>query len=218
MADKLRLKNVPLKPYSPLANLPSHRYTLFMAKTGTAEQLLDLAQKLVQERGFNAFSYRDLADSIGIKTASVHYHFPNKAELGKALMARYLEGLEDYLAELDARAITDRARLESLISSYQETESRGAICLCGALASDIETLSRDIQELVSAYLKLSESWVRTTIRNGIRSGEFSPTSSGADLAATLIAGLQGALLIGRVHGKNALLERVQRSFLASLGA
>ena len=38
----------------------------------TADKLLDLAQELIQTRGYNAFSYRDLADRVGIKLLAVH--------------------------------------------------------------------------------------------------------------------------------------------------
>jgi len=48
----------------------------------TAERILDIAQDLIQRRGFNAFSYHDIAAPMGIRKASIHYHFPSKADLG----------------------------------------------------------------------------------------------------------------------------------------
>ena len=42
------------------------------------DQILDLAQSLIQTRGYNAMSYRHLADEIGIKTSSIHYTSPQK--------------------------------------------------------------------------------------------------------------------------------------------
>ena len=50
----------------------------------TYNQILELANKYIQKVGFNAFSYSDLANEIGIKKASIHYHFPSKTDLGIA--------------------------------------------------------------------------------------------------------------------------------------
>ena len=102
-----------------------------MSGNDTARRLMDAAQDLIQERGYNAFSFKDLAERIGSRTASIHYHFPTKADLGVALMERDLEGLDESLAHIDASAKRPRTRLKALVKLYSETESAGAICLCG---------------------------------------------------------------------------------------
>jgi len=93
--------------------------------TETATQLLDAAQTLVERRGYNAFSYKDLATDIGIKTASIHYHFPAKADLGIALMDRYLGGLEQAFATIDRTGSTHKTKLKKFIKLYRDTECRG---------------------------------------------------------------------------------------------
>ena len=57
-------------------------------KPDTAARILDVAERLVQTRGFNGFSYADVASELDVTKASLHYHFPGKAELGQALIAR----------------------------------------------------------------------------------------------------------------------------------
>src|ERR1700682_4028701 len=69
---------------------------------GTAERILDVAERLVQRRGFNAFSYADVANELGVTKPSVHYHFPGKGELGEALIKRYALRFETALADIDA--------------------------------------------------------------------------------------------------------------------
>ena len=59
-------------------------------RSETAEQILDLAETLIQTRGYSAFSYQDIADSLGIRKASIHYHFPSKSDLGVAVVDRYM--------------------------------------------------------------------------------------------------------------------------------
>ena len=72
----------------------------------TAERILDIAERLVQTRGFTNFSYADIAAELGITKASLHYHFPSKAELGQAVIARYGERFAEALSEID-RTVSD---------------------------------------------------------------------------------------------------------------
>ncbi|MDF1839759.1 MAG: TetR/AcrR family transcriptional regulator [Planctomycetota bacterium] len=182
-----------------------------MVLEDTAGQLLDAAQKLVQERGFNAFSYRDLADSVGIRTASIHYHFKTKADLGQGLMERYQ-------ARIDKKNASSKSKLKAFIALYKQTESIGAICLCGSMASDWATLEPGIQKSVAAYLNLSEDWVTRQIKLGVKSGEYSIRGKAADSAAGLMASLQGALILSRTRPESSVISKVQSSFLGTLEA
>ena len=186
-----------------------------MASPDTKSRLLDAAQGLVQARGFNAFSYKDLEGAVGIRTASIHYHFQAKEDLGQALMQRYLSELEAALESIEARARTARGALQAFIGLYRETESRGSICVCGSLAADVETLPPRVQELVDRYLQLSQDWVARTLQRGERAGEFQILGSRKDAAATLVAGLQGGLVLARAQS-TAVLARVERSFFSLL--
>jgi len=66
-------------------------------RSETAEQILDLAETLIQTRGYSAFSYQDIAEALGIRKASIHYHFPSKTDLGVAVIDRYIERFDTAL-------------------------------------------------------------------------------------------------------------------------
>ena len=188
-----------------------------MTSEETPNKLLDAAQTLIQERGYNSFSYKDLAEDVGIRTASIHYHFPGKASLGLALMERYVERLHLTLAAIDGSSRTNKAKLKSFIKLYTDTEARGAICLCGSLASDRETLPEDLQAAVRTYIESSEAWIASTVRAGVRDGEFAYTGRPADAAASLLSSLQGGLILSRARGgTQSLLATLQRVFLRTL--
>lgn len=189
-----------------------------MSLNETATRLMDVAEVMVKERGFNAFSYKDLSDAVGIRKASIHYHFPAKNDLGAALMERFLRGLEESLAGIDAASRTNRARLKAFIKLYAGTESSGHICMCGSLASDRETLPPALQDAVSAYMERSERWVAEKVRDGIQDGEFQALAKPADLAVSLVAGLQGGLITARGQGGRATIEIIQRVFFKALEA
>src|SRR5262245_14765717 len=78
----------------------------------TADTVLDVAERLAQTRGFNGFSYADVSAVVGVKTASLHYHFPSKADLGRALVERYSRAFQAALSEIGARDARAPARLE----------------------------------------------------------------------------------------------------------
>ena len=186
-----------------------------MPATDTRSRLLDQAQALIQDRGFNAFSFKDLAKAVGIRTASVHYHFETKLHLGLALMERYLAGFERKLVELSS-ARTARARLHGLVEAYHAIEASGLACLCGSLATDVQTLPPEMRPLIDAYLERSEVWIAEQISLGRTTGEFAPRADATDLATLLVSALQGALFLGRSRAGGSMLERVERAFWSSL--
>src|SRR5213076_801788 len=103
-------------------------------QTDTSEQILDVAERLVQTRGFNAFSYADVAGELGVTKASLHYHYPSKAELGTALMARYTARFGAALATIDAGGGEPSAKLRAYVELYLEVLRGRRMCLCGMLA------------------------------------------------------------------------------------
>lgn len=187
-----------------------------MTQLDTRERLLDAAQRLVQARSYNAFSFKDLAGEIGIRTASIHYHFRTKADLGLALMERYTATLDAALAEIDDAHCSALARLEAFIALYRKTEAQGAICLCGSMASDRETLPEALQTQLARYLEHSERWVEQTLARGVEAGEFEVDPSSG--AALLVASLQGGLIVSRGLAAGPRLEAIRDQFLTLIRA
>jgi TetR/AcrR family transcriptional repressor of nem operon len=191
-------------------------YPPIMTRSDTADLLLDAAQELIQKRGHNSFSYKDLAAVVDIRTASIHYHFPTKADLGEALVERYLESLEVVLIQINSKARSSKAKLKRFMGLYKETESRGCICLCGSLASDIVTLPEPVQKAVSRYLDRSRAWIANTLSEGVKRGEFKLAGKPVELASALLASLQGSLVISRALDGPSIVDQVQRTFMHSL--
>src|SRR5438309_620198 len=105
----------------------------------TAGRILDVAERLVQSRGFNGFSYADVAAELGVTKASLHYHFPGKAELGEALINRYAGRFGEALQTIDLDGGDVHARLEAYAALYASVLREQRMCLCGMLAADYET-------------------------------------------------------------------------------
>src|ERR1700750_901657 len=111
----------------------------------TAQRILDVAEELVQVRGFNAFSYADVAGELGITKAGLHYHYPGKAELGEALITRYSERFAAALDNIDELDATAREKLAAYVSLYSDVLGARRMCLCGMLAAEYQTLAEPIR-------------------------------------------------------------------------
>ena len=136
-------------------------------KKDTKTQLLDAAQRLVQTRGHNGFSFRHLSKEVGIRTASVHYYFPTKTDLAVALVRRYRKGLDDAMADIAVRKDSLAERLDSTIGLYTDTlrhESR--ICLCAALAGEYLSLPRPVRIELQGLIEDSEKWIARLLTEG----------------------------------------------------
>src|ERR1700688_4999344 len=117
-------------------------------EVGTATRILDVAERLVQSRGFNGFSYANVAAELNITTASLHYHFPSKAELGEALIVRYSARFADALQAIDSGVPDAPTKLVAYASLYADVLRGERMCLCGILAAEYETLPDAMREAV----------------------------------------------------------------------
>ena len=188
-----------------------------MADT-TAEKLLDAAQHLIQTRGYNAFSYRDLADRVGIKTASIHYHFPTKGDLGLALVARHRKGLANALADIDGRATDAPGRLRLFAALFRATLLDGdRMCLCGMLAAEHQTLPPALAAEVRLYFEDNERWLARTLLAGRKAGELAFADSAPAVARAAVASLEGAMLSARLHADRGRFDAAVAVLFSSIG-
>src|SRR5271166_4150384 len=107
----------------------------------TAERILDTAQALAQVRGYNGFSYADISAEVAITKASIHHHFPSKAQLAEALIDRYRQRFAAARQEAGDAAAGPRDRLAGYARLYAEVFTDGGrMCLCGVFAADAASL------------------------------------------------------------------------------
>jgi TetR/AcrR family transcriptional repressor of nem operon len=182
----------------------------------TATRVLDVAQRLVQVRGFNGFSYADVAAELGSTKAALHYHFASKAALGVALIERYCGTLAANLDRIAAAGPSAAARLRGYASLYRNMTADERLCLCGMLAAEYQTLPAAMQSAVRGFFTLNEAWLEAVLREGAAAGEIELAGPAADAAVALVAGLEGAMLVTRPFGDMARFEAVAGPLLAGL--
>lgn len=159
----------------------------------TATALLDTAENLARKRGFDAFSFADLATATGIRKASVHYHFPTKAELARMLITRYSGRFFGALEDLAATAPTAQARMEGLIGLYRGALEGGqSMCLCVSFSSSVSSLPDEVQTSIEDFRKHTTDWIAQAFALAQKDGSLLVTRSPESEAATAFALLEGA--------------------------
>ena len=132
----------------------------------TPARILDAAERIVTKRGFNAFSYGDVAAELSITTAALHYHYPRKTELGMALIARYSSRLASRLKALDEAGASAKSKVDGYVEIQAEALAQGKLCLCSMLAAEYLTLSADMQAAVRDFFQQSEAWLSRVLEQG----------------------------------------------------
>jgi TetR/AcrR family transcriptional regulator, transcriptional repressor for nem operon len=181
---------------------------------GTAGRILDVAEQLVQVRGFNGFSYANVAAELGITKAALHYHFAGKADLGAALISRYATRFARSLASIDAAGGGARARLAGYADLYGQVLSNRKMCLCGMLAAEYQTLPQPMQDAVISFFNASETWLEGVLELGRDDGSLQFSGSAADTARMIIGGLEGAMLVARPYGDVGRFKAAAANLLA----
>ena len=187
-------------------------------KPNTAQKILDSAERLVQTRGFNNFSYADIAGELGITKASLHYHFAGKAELGQALIARYGERFGAALARIDENQSDARGKLKAYASLYADVLRGKRMCMCGILAAEYPTLPKPMQDAVIAFFDDNERWLAAVLRQGQAERSLSFSGAPDDTAQGILGTLEGAMLVARPYGDLERFEAVTRQLLGTLSA
>jgi TetR/AcrR family transcriptional repressor of nem operon len=182
----------------------------------TAQRILDIAERLVQTRGFNGFSYADIASALALTKASLHYHFPTKAELGTRLIARYEAGFLAALAEIERTCPDARDRLRRYAKIYADVLRNNRMCLCGMLAAEYVTLPKPMKDEMRHFFDENERWLTRVLEEGLESGSLRFTGSALDVARALVGGLEGAMMLARSYGDVARFETVADRLLAEI--
>jgi TetR/AcrR family transcriptional regulator, transcriptional repressor for nem operon len=183
----------------------------------TKEHILQTAQALAQRRGFNAFSYADISEAIGIRKASIHHHFAAKEDLELALVERYRNAFGESLVEVEATEPTAAGRLRAYAGLYGRTLESGHLCLCGMMASDLMALPDAVRAPLREFFTDQVTWLSHVLEVGRRTGEITFRGAPVQKAQTILAALQGGLMIARSSDDPAFFESLVADMLGSVG-
>lgn len=174
-----------------------------MKKHDIYQKILTVAENLTQTKGFNAFSYKDISELVGVKTSSIHYHFPTKADLGKAVIKKHIDALCNELEDLiKNETLSCKSKLEFFIDctiskTYRDDRK---MCLGGMLASDVLTLPEVMQIEVRIFFNRLQDWLKRLLTQSLIKKEFYINKNEIEAEAFFIFSIiEGALLLSRLY-------------------
>jgi len=182
----------------------------------TAAALADTFTELVMERGYNAVSYADLAKRLDIRTASIHYHFPTKGDLGMAVLRRYQDRAFSTLGPLvpgDAQSYRN-AFENMLIPVRSLAKMQSSSCLVGVLGAEFASLPDDVKAGVEQFFETQQHFLTRLLEEGRAAGAFDFNGDAEAMAKLIASTLQGAILIKKARGDANYMD----SILAGLNA
>lgn len=169
-------------------------------ETSMRDRILDAAELRMRSVGYNAVSFRELADDVNIKSASIHYHFPAKEDLGVQLVERYKERFEERLNAIDKSDL--HSSIATFLKLYADALTVGeTMCLCAVLGAESNGLPTGVRDCVGSFFQLNSAWLADlNERHGLDEIVPSPTE--------IISGLEGAMIVST--------SRTDRRFLDEL--
>lgn len=182
----------------------------------TAQRILDIAERLMQVRGYNGFSYADISETMRLTKASLHYHFPSKAELGRRLMERYTENFLAALGQIDKTGADAGKKLARYVSIYADVLANKRMCLCGMLAAEYATLPKSVKAEVTRFFDANETWLSGVLKEGTRSDDLKFSGQPGETARSIIATLEGAMMLARTYDDAERFTRAARRLLADI--
>lgn len=163
--------------------------------------ILNLAEALLQDKGFNGFSYAHIASDLGVKNAAIHYHFPSKEDLGIAVMQRYRERFKLWINNSRVKDLAPEAKLDWFLSIYTTMRAdQGKICLVGSMEAEFNSIPDGLQNQVQSLHQELLTWLQMTLAEGRDADVFAFKGEPADKAALILSTVQGALQMARALG------------------
>lgn len=184
----------------------------------TQDQILACAQSLIERGGYNGFSYADIAATVGIRKASIHYHFPAKADLVRVLVEGYRKAAEASVSAFAGSGMGPLEQVRAYTDYWAKCIQEGArpYCLCAMLASELPVLPPAVAKEVRKYFSVLSGWLETTLAQGAASGVFRLVDTPRIEAEVFMATVHGAMLSARAESNARIFGIVTASWLKRL--
>ncbi|MGX7741752.1 TetR/AcrR family transcriptional regulator [Rhodopseudomonas parapalustris] len=158
----------------------------------TVEAIMDATERRIREAGYSGFSFREIAAEVGVKSASIHYHFPTKSALAAAVARRYNARI---IAAVDASVAAGHNVVQAWRAVFRSALDEGAkMCLCGSLGVTVGDLTPDVGHEVRQFF---EAGIASLVAGGLTQ----------ERATQVLATLEGAILMASAQSDPVIFDR-----------
>jgi TetR/AcrR family transcriptional repressor of nem operon len=184
----------------------------------TRQKILDTAQRLIQTRSFHGFSFQDIANEVGIRKPSLYHHFASKDDVAIAVLDRAADWVKGEMNKVEGQEPS--ARLEAYFDMFRKIHSKGKhMCPGGSFGAVFDAVSSPVQRGLHNFSQMHLRLLENIVRDGVERGQFQiGDQRPRDVAMQILAGVQGALLMGRLTGDPHVIDTVAvelRRYLSS---
>ena len=176
----------------------------------TAGRILEAGRQLIMRRGYSGFSYADIADAIDIRKASIHHHFPTKADLAVAVLQQSQANFDADMSLLDASGADALVQMRAYIGYWERciADDSAPFCVAGMLGAELPALPDDVAGAVRAHFDDLAAWLVRVLEAGVKDGVVQPGISVQTEAATFVSLVYGAMLAARAYGNAGMFKDV----------
>ncbi|WP_095146213.1 TetR/AcrR family transcriptional regulator [Burkholderia contaminans] len=176
----------------------------------TAGRILEAGRQLIMRRGYSGFSYADIADAIDIRKASIHHHFPTKADLAVAVLQQSQANFDADMSLLDASGADALVQMRAYIGYWERciADDSAPFCVAGMLGAELPALPDDVARAVRAHFDDLAAWLVRVLEAGGKDGVVQPGISVQTEAATFVSLVYGAMLAARAYGNAGMFKDV----------
>lgn len=172
-----------------------------VAKEDTKQKILKTALKFIQLKSYNSFSFSDIAKEVGIKKASVHYHFESKEILGIAAVKDYKEKIHYLTKKLDKSTEDPWEKLEHYFAFFKRGLKDDQVCPAAVLSAEINSIPTEMENELKMLFDYYMEWLAKILELGQNEGEFHFSKKPIDLALFVASAIEGAMLFARAYDK-----------------
>jgi TetR/AcrR family transcriptional repressor of nem operon len=177
--------------------------------SSSREAILAAARRTAQAHGYSGLNFRDLADEVGIKAASIHYHFPSKADLGAAVARRYWEDTAAELESMLAETSDPFRCLQQYPDIFRKSlESENRMCLCSFMAAEYDDLPEAVKKEVQAFADVNVAWLSKVLS----AAAVVDSRESEQRARAIFAAVAGAQLMARSRSDISLFDSLIDSY------
>jgi len=180
----------------------------------TRTKILDVAEELIQRVGLNAMSYKHISDSVGIRKASIHHHFPKKENLVNELLERcHVSYGMNYRRIVEGNGSAPE-KLRALAGVFEDGLLKQQLCFVGTISSDLNTLQDNSCCILDATIQGTVDIFSIPFEQGRKEGSLSFKGTDRDAAYAFFSFLLGAQIATRAHGGEKSFRRATEAIIS----
>ncbi|KQU08072.1 TetR/AcrR family transcriptional regulator [Rhizobium sp. Leaf453] len=173
------------------------------------EAILAAGKLSAQAHGYGGLNMRDLATEVGIKAASIYYHFPNKADLAAAIAERYWQDTKAWLDEVASRNSDPKESLREYPETFRMSlENGNRLCLGSFLGAEYDDLPEHVRKEVQTFADVNVAW----LNDRMIEAELVTAKEAEERARAIFAAIAGAQLLARSRSDISIFDSMIKSF------